>query len=314
MKQPNVLVVGSINIDLTIYGPPRAAAYGEVLPCVSYRYAAGGKGANQACALSKLGANCVITGCVGNDADGRKALKIIQENGVDCSYVSETEEAQTGLVTLFTKNDGRYYGYSVLGSNLHINEAIVKRALEAKKYDMVVMQLEMPLETAYRTFEMAREQQIPVMLDPGPAMSISLERFKGVALITPNEAETKALTGIEINNDNDAELAIASLYRQANPKYIILKLGARGVYCFDGKEARHVPAYTVQALDTTAAGDTFNAALCISLCNGQDLWRAIDFAQAAAALSVTRKGAIDSIPSLSDVKTFFSQHSQKSLH
>lgn len=311
MKQPRVLVVGSINMDLTVYGTPRAAEYGEVLRCRSYAYAPGGKGANQACAFARLGAECTIAGCVGDDQNGDRIISAFTQYGVDQSFVTRIEDGQTGVVLLLTETDGRYYGYSVLGANLELNEEKVKKALDAKSYDMVALQLEIPLETAYRTYELCKDRSIPVMLDPGPAMSISLERFYGVEVLTPNEAETKALTGIAINNEQDAYRAVESLYDQAKPHYIVLKLGEKGVFCFDGKTARSIPAFPVAAQDSTAAGDTFNSALCIGLCTGQDFWQAVDFAQAAAAITVTRKGAIDSIPSLDDVQRFFKQNADK---
>ena len=186
----------------------------------------------------------------------------------------------------------------------HVTLEDVKRALEGGSFDMVVMQLEMPLETVYRTYELAREKGIPVFLDAGPAKSIPLERLKGLYILSPNEAETAAMTGIYPDTEEHARQAAQWLYEQAEPQYVILKLGSRGALLYDGKTAEMIPCFRVKAVDSTAAGDTFGAALAIRLCKGDEIHDAIRFAHAAAGICVSRLGAQVSIPREEEVFEF----------
>ena len=172
---------------------------------------------------------------------------------------------------------------------------------------MVIMQLEMPLETVYQTYEMASERGIPVFLDAGPAMKIPLERLKGLFILSPNEAETEALTGICPDTDENALKAAKWLYEQAAPRYVILKLGERGALLYDGSEARFIECFKVNAVDSTAAGDTFGAALSIRLCKGDEIEDAIHFAHAAAGICVSRMGAQISIPTEEEVRHFLEE-------
>lgn len=151
--------------------------------------------------------------------------------------------------------DGNYFSIFAVGANDYIRPEDVKRALEGVDFDLVVMQLEMPLETVYRTYEMARERKIPVFLDAGPAMSIPLERLRGIFVISPNEAETAALTGIAPDTREHMEEAARWLYEKAAPRYVLLKLGSRGALLYDGREMKLIGGCRVQAVDTTAAGD-----------------------------------------------------------
>lgn len=169
---------------------------------------------------------------------------------------------------------------------------------------MILMQLEIPLETVYATCEIAKERGIPVFLDAGPAMKIPLERMKGLYIISPNEAETEALTGISVDTNEGALKAAKWLYEQVEPKYVILKLGERGALLYNGSEAKFIECFQVDAVDSTAAGDTFGAALAVQLCKGVKIEDAILFAHAAAGICVSRKGAQVSIPEESEVEEF----------
>lgn len=304
MKQPNILVVGSMNMDLNLYGIPRISQFGESVGCEAYKYATGGKGANQAYAAALQGANVTMVGRVGNDHNGHSLITELERVGIYTGYVVADKNDQTGLATIMVDDLGRYFSYVSLGANNKLSPEDVEKALSEMSFDMVLMQLEMPLETVYRTYELARERNIPVFLDAGPAMNISLDRLKGIYIISPNEAETEALTGIAVENETDAMEAARQLYERANPEYVILKMGSRGAFLYDGKTAKMYPAYKVNAIDSTGAGDTFNAALVNKICLGESLDDAIQYASAAAAFCVTRKGAQISIPTAEEVEKF----------
>lgn len=308
MKRPKILVVGSINMDLFVEGANSIPNYGESLLCRHYGYASGGKGSNQAFAVAKQGADVVFVGCIGDDDNGRKLKASLDNAGVNTDYLVVDPETQTGLaVLLVDDNTGKYVCYVAMGGNDRLNPEAVRKAMDENEFDMVIMQLEMPLETVYQTYEMASERDIPVFLDAGPAMKIPLERLKGLFILSPNEAETEALTGICPDTDENALKAAKWLYEQAVPRYVILKLGERGALLYDGSEARFIECFKVNAVDSTAAGDTFGAALAIRLCKGDKIEDAIRFAHAAAGICVSRMGAQTSIPTEKEVKDFLAE-------
>lgn len=305
MKRPKILVVGSINMDLFVKGANSIPNYGESLLCRNYGYAPGGKGSNQAFAVAKQGADVVFVGCIGDDDNGRKLKDSLDSAGVNTDYLVVDPETQTGLaVLLVDDNTGKYVCYVAMGGNDRLNPEAVRKALDENEFDMVIMQLEMPLETVYQTYEMASERGIPVFLDAGPAMKIPLKRLKGLFILSPNEAETEALTGINPDTDENALKAAKWLYEQAEPRYVILKLGERGALLYDGNESRFIECFKVDAVDSTAAGDTFGAALAIRLCKGDKIEEAIHFAHAAAGICVSRLGAQTSIPTEKEVEDF----------
>ncbi len=304
MEKPKILVVGSMNMDLFVEGANSIPGFGESIMCGNYGYATGGKGSNQAIAAALQGADVTMVGRLGEDTNGEFLKNELKKAGVHTEYIVTDKEKQTGLALMLLNSDGRYVSYVALGANGSICAEDVKAALEAEKFDMVIMQLEMPLETVYRTYELAKERDIPVFLDAGPAMSIPLERLQGLYILSPNEAETEALTGISPDTEESAVEAAKWLYDQARPQYVILKLGSRGALLYDGKSAELIPCFKVKAVDSTAAGDTFGAALAIRLCKGDSMKDAIRFAHAAAGICVSRMGAQVSIPKETEVAAF----------
>jgi len=174
---------------------------------------------------------------------------------------------------------------------------------------MILMQLEMPLEMVYSTYELAAKNNIPVILDAGPAMNIPLDRLKGIFVISPNEAETKSLTGIDPDSEENAIAAAKRLYEMATPQYVVLKLGVRGALVFDGINASIIPCFdNVQAIDSTAAGDTFSAALAVRLCKGDSIHDAVVYAHGAAGICVTRRGGQPAIPFAHEVEVFLKEN------
>ena len=306
MKKPSILVVGCMNTDYTVYGTPRVARFGETLFCEGYAYTPGGKGANQAVAAAKLGADCTMAGRLGDDANGLTLIKNLERYGVDTLDIVIDQELQTGMATILVdRQTGNYVCYLVMGANNHLFPGQVELAISRKSYDMVLMQLEMPLETVYSTYELATARGIPVFLDAGPAMDIPLERLRGIFVISPNEVETKALTGIDPCSSKNAISAAKRLFERVHPKYVLLKLGARGALLFDGETPELIPCFSeVSAIDTTAAGDTFGAAFAVQYCLGANMRSAIRYAHAAAGLCVSRRGAQASIPGAAEVDVF----------
>lgn len=306
MKKPAILVVGSMNMDMTISGAPKIAQYGESVFCKSYLESPGGKGANQAVAASRLGGEVSMVGRVGNDRNGKILLENLEKNGVQIDGVFLDAETQTGMADILVDaQTGKYTCYVVLGGNDRITAQQVESALNRTNYDMVLMQLEMPLETVYRTYELASQKGVPVFLDAGPAMKIDLERLKGIFVLSPNEAETEALTGVLPDSLNTAEKAAEILYQHAMPQYVLLKLGSRGALLYDGKDAEWIPCFNeLKAVDSTAAGDTFGAAFAVRHCMGYGVREAVRYAHAAAGICVSRRGAQASIPDFYEVEAF----------
>lgn len=304
MNKPKILVVGSMNRDLYVEGANTIPKFGESILCSRYGYATGGKGSNQAFAAAKQGADVAIVGRVGMDSNGDMLLEALEAAGVNTEYVVRDEKEQTGLALMFLDDAGRYVGYVSMGANNCVCMEDVKKALDKESFDMILMQLEIPLETVYQTYELAKEKGIPVFLDAGPAMKIPLERLQGLFIISPNEAETEALTGICVDTKEGALNAAKWLYEKAKPQYVILKLGARGALLYSKGDAKFIDCFKVNAVDSTAAGDTFGASLAIQLCKGMQMDKAILFAHAAAGICVSKKGAQDSIPTEEEVEEF----------
>lgn len=307
MKKPQILVVGSINMDLIMYGMSGIPKWGTSTFCTEYQYATGGKGANQAFAAAVQGADTYLAGRIGNDENGKLLLKYLKEAGVHTDYVVVDEEHNTGLSTMNMGEKGRYFSIYVAGANMHIQIEDIEHALESQSFDMIVMQLEMPLEVAYRLCGLGARKKIPVFVDAGPAMSIPLERLKGAFIISPNEAETEALTGIIPDTQEHIEDAAKKIFESAAPEYVLLKLGARGAYLYSKDDKRVIPGFEVKAIDTTAAGDTFGAAFCVEYCLGKGMEDAIRYAHAAAAVCVTRKGGQISIPTREETEAFYKE-------
>jgi len=304
MSKPRILVVGSMNMDLMVYGVPKLPVYGISVVCGSYSYEIGGKGLNQAVAAALLGADVTLVGRVGDDESGRTLVGELNQAGVQTDCVVFDSIEQTGLAPIMVNDEGKYVSYGIPGANTNLMEADVQKAFDARDFDMVIMQFEMPLETVYRTFELAAAKGIPVFLDAGPAMNIPLDRLNGVFIISPNEAETEALTGITADTMENIILAAQKLFRECAPRYVVLKLGSRGALLYDGTTSKMIPGFKVNAIDSTAAGDTFGAALSIQLCLGRDIEKAIEYANAAAGVCVTKKGGKPSIPTGEEVAVF----------
>lgn len=303
-----VAVVGSLNMDFVVT-VPRLPAPGETVLGRDFQMIPGGKGANQACAAGKLGAGSVLTrmaGRVGYDlfADHLKAS--LAAAGVDVSAVHATKSQPTGVALIWVEESGQNAIVVASGANhaFHASEVEALRPV-FRGAALALFQLETPLKTVEAALAVAREEGARTMLDPAPARPLARELLEQVDLLTPNESEACLLLGRapgRLTFEEAPEVAAALL--AMGPRAVILKLGELGCYFADSERSLASPGFAVEARDTTAAGDTFNGALAVALAEGMALERALEFANAAAALSVTRLGAQASIPTRAEVNAF----------
>ncbi|MGY2137041.1 ribokinase [Pseudomonas reactans] len=298
-----VVVVGSLNMDLVTRASrlPRA---GETLIGQTFSTVPGGKGANQAVASARLGADVSMIGCVGTDAYGTQLRDALLVEGIDCQAVS-TVEGSSGVALIVVDDSSQNAIVIVAGSNGELTPASLQAfdtVLQAA--DVIVCQLEVPMNTVGYTLKRGRELGKTVILNPAPASGpLPAEWYTSIDYLIPNESEATALSGVMVDSIDSAKVAATQLV-QAGAGKVIITLGSQGALFTDGQRFEHLQAPKVKAVDTTAAGDTFVGGFAAALANGKDEAEAIRFGQVAAALSVTRAGAQPSIPTLQDVQGF----------
>lgn len=302
----NLVVLGSINADhilnLDAFPTP-----GETVTGNQYQVAFGGKGANQAVAAGRSGANIAFIACTGDDDTGERVRKQLESDRIDITPVSVVAGESTGVALIFVNAEGE----NVIGIHAGANAALTTDRVEAQRglisgAEALLMQLESPVESVLAAAKIAHENHTTVVLNPAPARLLSDELLALVDIITPNETEAEKLTGIRVENDDDAARAAQALHDKGIGT-VIITLGSRGVWASVNGEGRRVPGFKVKAIDTIAAGDTFNGALVTALLEGGSLDNAIRFAHAAAAIAVTRKGAQPSVPWRKEIDEFLSQ-------
>ncbi|MHC8315053.1 ribokinase [Pseudomonas sp. LB3P31] len=301
-----VAVIGSLNMDL-VTRAPRLPRGGETLIGQSFATVSGGKGANQAVAAVRLGAQVSMVGCVGSDAYGRELRDALLAEQIDCQAVS-TVEGSSGVALIVVDDNSQNAIVIVAGANGALTPAVIgcfDTVLQAA--DVIICQLEIPDATVGHALKRARELGKTVILNPAPASRpLPAEWYPNIDYLIPNESEATALSGLPVDSLDTAKAAATQLIAMGAGK-VIITLGAQGSLFADGKSFEHFPAPKVKAIDTTAAGDTFVGGFAAALANGQGEAAAIRFGQVAAALSVTRAGAQPSIPTLSDVQALKTQ-------
>jgi ribokinase len=296
-----IVVVGSLNMDFVVQvqALPRP---GETVSGTGFETIPGGKGANQAVAAGRLGGHVRMVGRVGDDVFGQKLVESLVGAGVDAFLVEVTPGAPTGVALIPVASGGQNQIVVAAGANAQLAPDDVARGLHGLAGGLLLLQLESPLETVEHAAGIGRQGGARVVLDPAPARDLPDALLASVSCLTPNESEATALLGRRQDTLSLADAPdVARALRARGPHTVILKLGAQGAYVDDGSGGRHFPAPRVAAVDATAAGDTFNGALAVALAEGRPLPDAVAFANAAAALSVTRKGAQASIPTRSEV-------------
>ena len=303
MRAKSIVVVGSSNTDMIIRVPriPRA---GETLLGGEFFTAAGGKGANQAVGAARAGGKVAFIARVGRDAFGDQAIAGLRRDGVDVRYVFRDKRAASGVALIFVAKDGENSIAVAGGANAKLSPADVKKASSViGSAELLVAQLETPLATVAAAAQAAVKARVPVILNPAPARPLANSLLKLISVLTPNETEAELLTGIKVTDDAAAARACSAL-RSRGVRTVILTLGQRGAFLADADGQRLVPGFRVKSVDSTAAGDVFNGALSVALAEGKTVLDAVRFANAAAALSVTRPGAQPSAPSRADIEKF----------
>lgn len=301
--KPRIVVVGSLNMDL-VARAARLPRPGETVAGYSFAQVPGGKGANQAIAAALLGADVSLIGRVGDDPFGRQLVESLVRRDVETSRVEITPGATSGLAMIGVEDSGQNAITIIGGANALLMPADVARhAAAIAAADALLVQLEVPLATVAAAMSLAGRHGVLTVLDPAPAPTSPLPpELLAAGVLSPNQTEAEALTGIAVAGPADAARAAANLHERG-AKLVVIKLGEQGALASDGASpVTHVPAPRVNVLDATAAGDAFTAALAVALVEGLSLGEATRFACAAGSLATTRVGAQDAMPSREEVK------------
>lgn len=298
-----LVVLGSINVD-HILNVPAFPQAGQTITGQHYQLAFGGKGANQAVAASRSGANTAFIACLGSDAIADDILMQFTQDGINLQSVHKVPEQTTGVALIFVNREAENCIGIYAGANACLDKNYVKKyANQIRQADALLLQLETPLDSLIEAVKIAKAAGKMVVLNPAPAQTLSTDFLQQIDLITPNETEASQLTGIQVKDLSSAEQAAQILHDKGIPN-IIITLGEHGVWLSQNGQGQHVPAFKVHAVDTTGAGDTFNGALMTALLEGQGFIDACYFASAAAALAVTKAGAQPSIPWRAEIEKF----------
>ncbi|KKD00433.1 ribokinase [Photobacterium halotolerans] len=301
-----LVVLGSVNADHVLRVPafPRP---GETLHGRDYQVIPGGKGANQAVAAARLNADIGFIACVGDDAFGIHIRESFKHDGINTSGVKMQPNCPTGIAMIQVADSGENTICLSPEANAQLTAERIEPDLEnIRQARFLLMQLETPLEGIERAASEAKAHQTNVILNPAPAREIPDSLLACVDVITPNETEAEVLTGVTVTDNASAQLAADALHRKGI-EIVLITLGAKGVWLSQNGRGQLIPGYRVDAVDTTAAGDTFNGALVTGLLEEMSLESAIRFAHAAAAISVTRFGAQTSIPTRAEVDAFLAE-------
>jgi ribokinase len=301
MTKNRILVVGSSNTDMIIK-MERIPKPGETIIGGEFVSAAGGKGANQAVGAARAGGAVTFIARVGQDMFGDKAVAGFVAEGINVDYVVRDRTSPSGVALIFVGGNGENSIAVASGANARLTPADVRKARSAfQDASVLVLQLETPLATVQAAADLAAAAKVRVILNPAPARPLPDKLLRRVFLLTPNESEAELLTGVSVNNEAGAAKAAEALLVRG-VQNVIVTMGARGALVAGKSGRQWIPAFKVKAVDTTAAGDVFNGTLALGLAEGKSLLEAARFANAAAAISVTRMGAQTSAPTRKEIE------------
>ena len=290
-----IIVIGSSNVDMVVR-TSHLPAPGETILGGEFFMNQGVKGANQAVAIKRLGGNLIFMAKLGNDVLGRQSVGYFKKEGIDTRYIALDEDSASGVALISVDDHAENSIVVASGANMLLNEQDVDKMLEEMcEGDILLMQLEIPLQTVEYAARKAFGKGVKVVLNPAPARSLPKELFRHLYMVTPNRIEAEMLTGIKIANDADVE-KVAEEICAMGVKNVIITLGSKGCLIREEGVSYRIDAFKVEPVDTTAAGDTFNGALCVGLSEGMDLKQAAVMASKASSIAVTRMGAQSSIP------------------
>jgi ribokinase len=302
-QKAKILVVGSFMMDLVVR-TPRVPENGETIIGTSFNRFPGGKGANQAVAAARLGGAVTMAGKVGSDDFGDEFLSVLASEGINTAYILRDSQAATGVGFITLDHAGNNRIVVVPGANLRYSvQDLAQIESLIKDSDILIMQLEMDMSVIEHAVELAGRYQVPVILNPAPARALNDELLRGVTYLTPNETEAEILTGVKVKSIDRAKEAAEALLEKG-VKTVVLTLAEKGALVASNAGATHVSGFSVQPVDTVAAGDAFNGAFAVAISKGKSLVEACRFANAVGAIAVTRPGAIPSLPSAAEVERF----------
>jgi len=317
-KNGYVLIIGSSNMDLNIY-IERFPKPGETVTGGTFKQFLGGKGANQAVAAIRSGAKTIFVGKIGKDLFGDQMISHLTEEGIEMSYVIRDASLSSGVAFILINNDGENMISVAPGANLHLTKSdIVKTAEIIQNAKILVVQMEIPVKTIEEIYKIASQGEVIKILNPAPLKPIPINTLKNIDIIIPNEGELYRLHSLlgfkELEGDVRKRIIHASKdITNLGVKIVITTLGSRGSLVYDGETHQiiEIPAYKVNAIDTVGAGDCFNGVLASKLCMGEKIINAVKYATSAASIAVTRKGAQDSMPYLSEINHRFEEFNKK---
>lgn len=294
-----IVVVGSSNVDLIIKGD-KIPDRGETVLGGTFYKAAGGKGANQAVAAARAGGDISFISCVGNEY-GEESIQGFRKDGINVDHVKKDPDVATGIALILVDKNGENSISVASGANLRLAVSDIQKARHIiADADVLLMQLEIPIDVVEEAAKIAFSAGVKTILNPAPARPLSDELLKSVSILTPNETETEILTGMKVKNETDAGEA-ASLIHKKGVDVVIITLGSKGALLASSNETKIIGGHKVKAKDTTAAGDVFNGALAVAIAENKSIDEATHFANAAAAVSVTRMGAQPSAPTRKEI-------------
>ncbi|WP_270648123.1 ribokinase [Paeniclostridium hominis] len=297
-----ICVIGSINMDLVV-NVDEMPKKGQTLIGSDFKEVPGGKGANQAVAASRLGANVCMVGKVGSDGFGQNLLNQLKNNNVDTKYI-QIEEGASGVALITVDKNAENAIVVSPGANFKLAQKDIDNCIDAiKESNVVVIQLETPIDTIKYALEKSKELDKFTILNPAPAVKLGDDIIKNVDLLTPNETELEILSGVSINNEDDI-LKAAQVMLEKGVKKLIVTLGSKGSLYIDKENKIFKKSYKVDAIDTTAAGDSYTGAIAVSLSQGKNVEDTIDFASRVGALCVTKEGAQTSLPTIEEVLNY----------
>lgn len=300
----NILVVGSLNADLVVR-TPRFPQPGETISGEDLLIIPGGKGANQAVAAARQGTATSMVGRVGNDSFGPTLIENLKRNHVDTSHVQTDPQAATGTAIIVVDANGQNSIVLSPGGNGRVTSADVED-IRFEDYDLLLLQLEIPMEAVLASARGAREAGLRILLNPAPARSIPAELLSLADFLIPNESELSLLTGQPVTDAISAEQA-AKLLLEGGVQNVIVTLGANGALIVGKAGAKHIPAFNVDVVDTTAAGDAFIGGFASALLQNKSMEEAVRYGCACGALAATKFGAQPSLPTKEDIDKFLNQ-------
>ena len=302
MQSKKIVVVGSCNTDMVIKAD-RLPVPGETILGGTFFMNPGGKGANQAVAAARLGGNVTLISKTGNDVFGKQSVMLYTTENIKTDYIYSDSRHPSGVALITVDSQGENCIVVASGANAYLTPSdIDKASAEIENSDLVLMQLEIPIETVEYVAEMANKKGIKVILNPAPARALSNNLLKNVYIIIPNKNEAEILSGIKVSDIESAKQA-ADIISAKGVDIVVITLGSQGALIKEYAEYHFVEAYKVDALDTTAAGDTFCGSVCVGLSEGRSILDSVKFAARAAAITVTRMGAQASIPYRSELSS-----------